>query len=62
MDLKKKTFDAITESRKWRETASRRLDAMTTEQRLAYLQEVGKRYRAQVRGQRDVSSLSQYVP
>jgi hypothetical protein len=32
-----KTFDAVVESRKWREEASRRLDAMDAATRLAYL-------------------------
>ena len=52
MESKKKVFDAVAESRKWRETTSRRLDAMTPEQRLAYLHGVGERCRAQIRGQR----------
>jgi hypothetical protein len=52
METKRKKFDAVTESRKWRETTSRRLDAMTPEQRLAYLHGVGERCRAQIRSQR----------
>ena len=31
-----KAFDAVAESRKWREATSRKLDAMTREQRLAH--------------------------
>ena len=49
METKKKTFDAVAESRKWRETTSRRLDDMPLEQRLAYLHNVGERFRAQSR-------------
>jgi hypothetical protein len=42
----------VAESRKWREATSRRLDAMTPEQRLAYLHGVGERCRAQIRCRR----------
>ena len=49
METKIKKFDAVAESHKWRETASRRLDAMTPEQRLVYLHNVGERFRAQIR-------------
>ena len=49
METKKKAFDAVAESRQWRETTSRRLDAMTPKQRLAYLHGVGERFRAQIR-------------
>jgi len=52
MESKKKVFDAVAESRKWRETTSRRLEAMTPEQRLAYLHGVGERCRAKIRSQR----------
>ena len=52
METKKKAFDAVAESRKWREATSRRLDAMTPEQRLAYLHGVGERCRAQIRSRR----------
>jgi len=31
-----KAFDAVAESRKWREVTSRKLDAMTREERLAH--------------------------
>ncbi len=51
METKRKKFDAVAESRKWRETTSRRLDAIP-EQRLTYLHGVGERYRAQIRSQR----------
>ena len=44
-----KTFDAVAESRKWREATSRKLDAMTPTERLAYLKKVGKSVRADLR-------------
>jgi hypothetical protein len=56
METKKKVFDAVAESRKWRETTSRRLDAMTTEQRLAYLHGVGERWRAQNPSRRETTA------
>ena len=40
-------FDAVAESRKWREATSRRLVAMTLEERLAYLNEARTRYLAE---------------
>ena len=52
METRKKKFDAVAESRKWREATSRRLDAMPPDQRLAYLHGVGERCRAQIRGRR----------
>ena len=39
-------FDAVAESRKWREATSRQLNAMSTEERLAYLAEARARYLA----------------
>jgi len=47
MEIKTKAFDAVAESRKWREATSRKLDAMTVEERLAYLQSVRQRYAAE---------------
>ena len=44
-----KTFDAVAESRKWREATSRKLDAMSRAERLAYLKKVGERIRAELR-------------
>ena len=44
MDPKNKTFDAVTESHKWREATSRKLDAMSAAERVAYLRGVGERY------------------
>jgi hypothetical protein len=49
MMTKKKTFDAVAESRKWREATSRKLNAMSRTERLAYLKEVGERMRAELR-------------
>ena len=40
MEPKTKAFDAVAESRKWREATSRKLDAMSLEERLTYLQHV----------------------
>jgi hypothetical protein len=48
--METKTFDAVDESRKWRETSSRKLNAMNREQRLAYLKALGERMRAELRG------------
>lgn len=44
MESKIKTFDAVSESRKWREATSRKLDAMTPEERIAYLRSVGETF------------------
>ena len=42
--MKTKTFDAVAESRKWREATSRRLDAMPLTERLVYLAGVRERF------------------
>jgi hypothetical protein len=47
METKNKAFDAVAESRKWREATSGKLDAMTLDERLAYLQSVRERYAAE---------------
>ena len=47
METKNKAFDAVAESRKWREATSRKLDAMSVEERLAYLGSVRERYVAE---------------
>jgi hypothetical protein len=39
-------FDAVAESRKWREATSRKLSAMSREERLAYLNSARERYLA----------------
>lgn len=40
-------FDAVAESRKWREATSRLLDSMTREERIAYLNGARVRYLAE---------------
>jgi len=49
METKTKTFDAVAESRKWREAASQKLNAMSRTERLAYLKSLGERVRAEIR-------------
>ena len=44
METKTKTFDAVAESRKWREATSLKLNAMSREERLKHLSEVHARY------------------
>ena len=53
MEAKTKAFDAVAESRKWREATSRKLDAMSLEERLAHLEKVHERYAA---ARKDVQS------
>jgi hypothetical protein len=48
METTPKTFDAVAESRKWREETSRKLDAMSLDERLAYLKAAGERQRAEI--------------
>ena len=47
--LTKKTFDAVSESRKWREAASRKLDAMNKSERVKYLRSIAERFRTEMR-------------
>ncbi len=49
MEAKTKAFDAVEESRKWREAASRRLNAMSREERIAYLNALGEKVRTELR-------------
>jgi hypothetical protein len=49
METKTKTFDAAAESRKWREAASQKLNAMSWAERLGYLKNLGERVRAKMR-------------
>ena len=51
---RKKGFDAVAESRKWREATSRKLDSMSQIERTAHLQSVGERNRAELRVRRPV--------
>jgi hypothetical protein len=52
METKTKTFDAVAESRKWRESASEKLNAMGRAERLTYLKSLGERVRAEMRSRR----------
>lgn len=58
METKIKTFDAVAESRKWREAASRKLNAMSRAERLAYLKALGVRVRAELRPRRPLETTS----
>lgn len=58
MNPKTKAFDCVEESRKWREVASARLNAMTAEQELAHLHALGERTRARLRGKSATPSRS----
>ena len=53
METKTKTFDAVAESRKWREAASQKLNAMGRAERLAYLKSLGERVRAEMRSRQN---------
>ena len=48
MQTKIKAFDAVAESRKWREATSRKLNAMSREERIAHLKAFGLRLRAEM--------------
>ena len=52
MEATTKIFDAVAESRKWREATSRKLDSMSLAERLDYLKAAGEHHRAQCRGRR----------
>jgi hypothetical protein len=58
METKTKTFDAVAESRKWRESASRRLNAMSREERIAHLNALGHKVRAELRPKRRLEPRS----
>jgi hypothetical protein len=49
METKTKTFDAVEESRKWKEATSRRLNAMSRDARIAHLNALGEKVRAELR-------------
>ena len=49
MENKTKTFDAVEESRKWREATSCRLNAMSRDARIAHLNALGEKVRAELR-------------
>jgi hypothetical protein len=48
-------FDAVADSRKWREASSRKLEAMSRDERLAYLAEARERYLAEREGKSAVA-------
>lgn len=56
MNLKTKAFDCVAESRKWREAASAKLNAMSAEEERTYLQALGERVRSQFHGRQHFSS------
>ena len=56
METTPKIFDAVAESRKWREATSRKLDAMGLRERLDYLKAAGERHRARLHGRRETIS------
>jgi len=58
METKTKAFDAVEESRKWREAASRRLNAMSREERIAHLNALGEKVRAELRPKRRLEAAS----
>jgi hypothetical protein len=58
MNPKIKTFDCVTESRKWKEAASARLNAMSADEELAYLHTLGNRVRAQLRERQVISGAT----
>ncbi|HRQ90259.1 MAG TPA: hypothetical protein PLA50_15775 [Bacteroidia bacterium] len=62
METKTKTFDAVDESRKWREATSRKLNAMTREERLDYLRSASERLRAQMRSRREKTINNRQTP
>jgi hypothetical protein len=47
MDTKTKTFDAVAESRKWKESTARETENMTRQQVLAYFDRDAVRHRFQ---------------
>jgi hypothetical protein len=47
MAMMTKTFDAVEESRRWREATSRKLDAMSQAEILAHFQEVREKILAE---------------
>jgi hypothetical protein len=50
METNPKAFDAVAESRQWREATSRKLDAMSREERITYLNHARERYLAERKG------------
>jgi hypothetical protein len=58
METKTKMFDAVEESRKWREAGSRKLNAMSGAELLAYLKALGESVRAELRPKRSLAAAS----
>ena len=48
MNPKMKAFDCVAESRKWREAAGEKLNAMSEDEELAYLYRLRERVKAQL--------------
>ena len=55
MTAKTKKFDAVAESRKWREATSRELFAMTREERLAFLRVETEKLYAEIRARQQAA-------
>ena len=55
MKAKIKAFHCVAESRKWREAASEKLNAMSADEELAYLRALGERVRSQLRARQGAS-------
>ncbi|MDB4793505.1 hypothetical protein OAG63_00565 [Methylacidiphilales bacterium] len=53
---RKKGFNAVVESRKWRVATGRKLNAMSRTERLTYLKKTGKRVRAELRARHPVAA------
>jgi hypothetical protein len=53
-----KAFDAVAESRKWREATSRKLDGMSRAERAAYLKSRGECVRAELRARHTAVSAT----
>jgi len=58
MATKTKKFDAVAESRKWREATSRKLDAMSMEERLAHYEALRQRYIAKLKARQSKAALA----
>ena len=62
METKIKTFDAVEESRKWREATSLRLNAMSREERIAHLNALGDKIRAELRTKARMAKNIPFLP
>jgi uncharacterized small protein (DUF1192 family) len=59
METKTKAFDAVAESRRWREATSQKLNAMSRAERLAYLKSLGERVRAELRSRQNAEPAAE---